>query len=192
MNPLLGITAEWNRTSQIPRSREHGGTRLTQCIGRQQPLSYHSHLSTQNWCCWFMLHLLLSVGAHFVKKTYSSHCPNALLLFIYLTTEKMLDSTELGVPFMSVWWNIQSRVILHEKCRIQVLYSQKFRAVIAWKKNVYPGLTGNTLSLLKASHLVRVPQHHQQCPSCIADLLELTACWNSEWASQDRGSPTLY
>lgn len=88
-----------------------------------------------------MLHLLLSVGAHFVKMTYSSHCPNALLLFIYLTTQKMLGctfslmkGTFMSVPFISVWWNIQSWVILQGRCRIQVLSSQKFCAVIAWKK----------------------------------------------------------
>lgn len=50
---------------------------------------------------------LVSVGAHFVEMTRPSHCPNALLLFIYLTTQRVLNCTELSVPFKNVWWNTE-------------------------------------------------------------------------------------
>lgn len=185
MDPLLGITAKWDRTSPIQRSRELGGNRSNSVHRRQQTLSYPSLISAQEvvllthaascTVCWILFcqedpFLSLLKGSIAV---YLSNTRNVKLLRIECALHRCLvEHTGLSD---SAWEVQNSGVILSRVLcshSLEKMFIQDWLAT-HWAFWRHPTWLG--------------------CPSicCIADLLELTACWNSEWASQDRGSPTL-
>lgn len=102
---------------------------------------------------------LVSVGAHFVEMTRPSHCPNALLLFIYLTTQRV-HRVECALQKCLVEHWAQWFCMTSAEFRCHPLKS----FVQSWLgKKCLPRTDWQHTEASEGSHLAGVPQHLLQC-----------------------------